>query len=562
MNLTLRTLTFLESQSMRLRVRSHWIVDLVSICERQAVSRNWNAHSAAFLTVAIFAMLLSAGHLVPAVFAANPGKPIVTLLNPNNAQQGQTLDVAITGGSTHFAQGSSSADFGTGVKINSVKVIDESNAIANITVDPGAATGNHSVSITTGNETASISTGFTVNGGTDAVAIVTPNLVNPAQASTAVPRSPADTTVSPQQQQQLGAATPNSAATASTASTQGKSPSSTAASAPANPNSAATASSTSTQVKSPSSAAAEAPASPSGNPSITSLSPNSGAIGQKFSVVITGANTNFVQGQTLAKFGPGISVGGSPMGDFGRVTVNSSMSATAQLLILAPARQRAPHDVTVITGTEKASLAQGFTVFPTQEGPPVITDFNPKSAPVGTLITVSGNNLVTHNGAGPQVTLQQQGGGTISAPVSSYTNTALSFVVPTAAATGTITVTVGTQSVVSAASLTITTSSSFTLTAAPSPLSLIQGQSAAYSVNISSNNGFNQLASLSVSGLPSGVTASFSPTQITAGQTSVVTLSAQANQALGTSNLSFTATATISGQVSPSPPTRCFKLWG
>jgi hypothetical protein len=50
-----------------------------------------------------------------------------------------------------------------------------------------------------------------------------------------------------------------------------------------------------------------------------------------------------------------------------------------------------------------------------------------------------------------------------------------------------------------------------------------------------------------VSGLPYGVTASFKPTSITASQTSVLTLSAPANQPVVTANILISAAATVAG---------------
>jgi hypothetical protein len=66
-------------------------------------------------------------------------------------------------------------------------------------------------------------------------------------------------------------------------------------------------------------------------------------------------------------------------------------------------------------------------------------------------------------------------------------------------------------------------------------------------VQLSSANGFSQLAPLSVSGLPAGVTASFKPASITAGQTSILTLAALASQSLSTATLSISASANVNG---------------
>ena len=73
------------------------------------------------------------------------------------------------------------------------------------------------------------------------------------------------------------------------------------------------------------------------------------------------------------------------------------------------------------------------------------------------------------------------------------------------------------------------------------------GQSVAYAVNLASTNGFNQLAPLTVTGLPSGVTASFKPSSITAGQTAILTLAAPANQPISTATLNISASASVAG---------------
>ena len=87
----------------------------------------------------------------------------------------------------------------------------------------------------------------------------------------------------------------------------------------------------------------------------------------------------------------------------------------------------------------------------------------------------------------------------------------------------------------------------FTLTSVPGTADVIRGQSVSYAVTLNSSTGFAQLASLSVSGLPSGVTASFKPQQIAAGQTAVLTVSAPSNQPLATKILTVSASATVNG---------------
>ena len=152
-----------------------------------------------------------------------------------------------------------------------------------------------------------------------------------------------------------------------------------------------------------------------------------------------------------------------------------------------------------------------------------------------------------HSVSSPQVTLNRQGGGSIDAPVSSFTNQTLTFVIPAGAATGNLTVTVNGQSSSSSTPLTITASSGFTLSAAPASAVVIQGQSTAYAVTLATTDGFSQLATLDVTGVPTGVTSSFSPQEITVGQTAVLTLNAPANQPTGSSTLTIVASATADG---------------
>jgi len=97
--------------------------------------------------------------------------------------------------------------------------------------------------------------------------------------------------------------------------------------------------------------------------SISSISPNSGAAGQSLSVAITGNLTNFVQGATIARFGPDVSVGGASAGAFGPVKVVGPTSATAQIVINSNANVGAVN-VDVQTGSQQASSVNGFSITP------------------------------------------------------------------------------------------------------------------------------------------------------------------------------------------------------
>jgi len=229
----------------------------------------------------------------------------------------------------------------------------------------------------------------------------------------------------------------------------------------------------------------------------------------------------------------------------------SSLAAGASCLIHGHFTPAVSGDLTaVVKVTGNASNSpQLVSISGTGTPPaPAITGFSPASGVAGTIITVTGANLIGLNAATPQVMLAQQGGGSINAPVSAFTAASLSFVIPAGAATGPIEVMVGANTATSVSNLTVTTSSGFTLGVTPASVNLIPGQSLALAVSISTSNGFTGAAALSVNGLPSGVTASFQPTSIAVGQTATLSLAAPASQAVAKSTLTITGSATIQGQ--------------
>ena len=83
----------------------------------------------------------------------------------------------------------------------------------------------------------------------------------------------------------------------------------------------------------------------------------------------------------------------------------------------------------------------------------------------------------------------------------------------------------------------------FSLSAAPTSLTLTQGSSASTTISTAASGGFNSAITLSTSGLPAGVTASFSPASIAApgNGSSTLTFTASGTAATGTSNVTVTA---------------------
>jgi hypothetical protein len=88
-----------------------------------------------------------------------PAAPTVTSVDPNTGNQGQTLDVTITGADL---TGGTADSFGADITINSSTVDSDTQITANITIDSGATLGTRDVTVTTPGGTDTLTDGFTV----------------------------------------------------------------------------------------------------------------------------------------------------------------------------------------------------------------------------------------------------------------------------------------------------------------------------------------------------------------------------------------------------------------
>ncbi|PYX87071.1 MAG: hypothetical protein DMG67_20005, partial [Acidobacteria bacterium] len=104
------------------------------------------------------------------------------------------------------------------------------------------------------------------------------------------------------------------------------------------------------------------------------------------------------------------------------------------------------------------------------------------------------------------------------------------------------------------------TTADFSLSASPTSLSVTQGSSGSATISTAVSGGFNSAISLSASGLPSGVTASFNPASVAApgSGSSTLTFSASGTATNGTANVTVTAsgggvthTSTVALTVNP-----------
>ncbi len=91
--------------------------------------------------------------LLSAFIIADPtNQHEITGVSPAFGTQGQTLNVALTGSGTSWIQGTTFANFGDGVTVNSLTITDATDVIANITISNTTPIGYRTVTMVTGGE--------------------------------------------------------------------------------------------------------------------------------------------------------------------------------------------------------------------------------------------------------------------------------------------------------------------------------------------------------------------------------------------------------------------------
>jgi hypothetical protein len=130
-----------------------------------------------------------------------------------------------------------------------------------------------------------------------------------------------------------------------------------------------------------------------------------------------------------------------------------------------------------------------------------------------------------------------------SIPLPPAGNSTLTVQTSSSTPTGNYTVTVSGNdgSVTHTTSVTVVVSG-FTVTAIPASLTVKKGGRAIYTASVVAMNGFNGVVTFSVSGLPSGATASFNPTTVTGAGSSTMTVSTS-NKTTGTFSLMIKGTS-------------------
>jgi subtilase family serine protease len=132
--------------------------------------------------------------------------------------------------------------------------------------------------------------------------------------------------------------------------------------------------------------------------------------------------------------------------------------------------------------------------------------------------------------------------------VSSGSSSTLTFTASSAVAAGNYSVTItgtgstGSHTATLTLSVTAATANDFSLSVNPASASVTAGSGTSATVSTAVTSGSAQTVSLGATGLPTGVTASFSPSSVTAGSSSTLTISTSGSTAAGTYTLTITGT--------------------
>jgi RHS repeat-associated protein len=447
-------------------------------------------------------------------FIVVAGAATLVSVTPDTAQVGQQgVSVALLGSNTDWTQGVTSASFGAGITVASLTVSSATSATAVINVDPSASAGPRTISLSTGSEVDSLANGFTVGAGTPTLVSASPNSAAQGQQNVSVILTGQFTSFAQGSTQvSFGSGVTVNSITV-TSATSVTASISVAANAPIGPSAIKV--TTGTQIVS----LANGLSVTAGLPVLTVVSPNTGQQGTGLTVSVTGQYTHFVQGLSQVSFGPDISVNSTSVGSATSLVANVVISSSASAI---------PHTVTVTSGSEQASLPNGFSV----QAPGSGLTVNPNSAYQGKTLTVvitepSGNFIAGSTSArfGPGIIVGTGIAGdfgpvTVTNPTTATAEiTILSSAFPTFR---TVTVQVG--------STQTFTANAFTVIGIPSILSVtpnaaLQGQSGTIEITglytnfISGITVANLGPGISVGGAPEGtpgpVTVN-SPTSITA----------------------------------------------
>jgi endoglucanase len=253
---------------------------------------------------------------------------------------------------------------------------------------------------------------------------------------------------------------------------------------------------------------------------LNSVTPNTGNPGA--SVTLAGTGFGATQGTSTVNFG----------------TLNAAVTSWSNTQIVATVPNVPVNTAVGLTVTVNGVASNAVNFLVTSPVPPAITTLSPTSGAVGSTVTITGSNFGGFQGSS---TVRF---GATNATIVSWSNTQLVVTVPSIAA-GLVQVNVIVNGNISNSSnftVTTVTQPGYTF-ACPSTLSVNRGANGAVTCTLARTGGFTGSVAFTLSGLPTGVTASASPASTT-GNSTVVTFTAGATATLGTANVTVSAAAT------------------
>ena len=250
-----------------------------------------------------------------------------------------------------------------------------------------------------------------------------------------------------------------------------------------------------------------------------------------------------------------LSMVSSPAGLTGTFSPNPNTGASSSLSV--------PTSTSTTPGTFSLTITGSGTGVPTHTAtatlvvnPPATPDFSLSATPASSTVTqgTAGSytvNVTRTGGFTGGVTLSMSSSpagltGTFSPNPNTGASSALSVPTSTSTTPGSYTITIsgsgtGVPTHTTAVTLVVNppAAGDFSLSVSPASLSIKQGTSGSYTITITRTGGFAGAVTLSVSGLPAGATAVFSPNPA-GGTTSTLTVTAAATTPTATSALTIT----------------------
>ena len=252
-----------------------------------------------------------------------------------------------------------------------------------------------------------------------------------------------------------------------------------------------------------------------------------------------------------------LSVSGTPAGATASLTPSAVTTGNASTLTFSAGTAAAGPYTLTVTGT--AASGSHSTSVSVTVTPPAVSDFGIAASPASASVVSGGAAAYTVttsvlSGSAESIALSISGvpsGASASFAPASVTAGGSSTLTLNSgtAAVGTYTLTItgtapsATHSTTVSLTISPQTPPDFTVAVSPGSASVAAGSSTSYSVTTTAVNGSTQSIALSISGLPSGVTGSFSPATVTVGSTAALTISTTATAAAGTTTFSVTGTS-------------------